>query len=80
LIHRLRKRKQRLAATVHRQHLGAGIGRGNAVTTRNPGGNRLAQGFHARGERVARQSVQVGNQRILDKLRRGMLGARRWKD
>ena len=66
------KREQRFAAAVHRQDLGAGIGRGDSVACGQPVCYRAAQRVAACRCGIICQSVQIVRQRVADKLRRGV--------
>jgi hypothetical protein len=70
----LREGEQRFARTIDGQHLGRRIRRGNAIAAPQPARNRLAQLRYAGGRRVGGEAVEVVGERVLDQLRRRMLG------
>jgi hypothetical protein len=67
--HALGDGEQRLARTVHRQHLVDGIGRRNAVAARQPLRDRLAQGVGSGGRGIIRQALEAGGEGCLDEGR-----------
>jgi hypothetical protein len=70
---RLGESEQGLARTVHRHHLCFRIKVVEAIATAQPCGQAAAQFAAAEGGRIARQSGQIGAQRILDESRCGVL-------
>jgi hypothetical protein len=70
---RLGESEQGFARTVHRHHLRLRIEAVEAIAPAQPGGQAAAQFGAAESGRIARQSGQVGAQRILDESRCGVL-------